>query len=199
MTTPRSRPLPPLTLAPALAFTFALLPSFAAPAAAAPQITGTAVTQDGNLVRTETLVQVTPHPLDRFRMVRLVQDRPASSLRGSILLLPPLGTNVAFYEQRDPSGGRGTSITEFFALRGFDVYAYSPRFEAIPAPLCETGLADCSVMAGWNIQSMLDDIAFIRGQIEQLHPGTRIVTGGASLGGILAVAVANAAPGTTTA
>jgi pimeloyl-ACP methyl ester carboxylesterase len=164
-------------------------------ATAAPQIAGTTSQRDAGLVRTEYLVQVTPHPLDRFRMIRLVKDVPASSLRGSILLLPPLGTNFSFYEQRDPNGARGTSIAEFFALRGFDVYGYSPRFEAIPAPLCEAGLADCSVMAGWDLQSMLDDIAFIRAQIEQLHPGTRIVAGGASLGGMLAVAVANAAPG----
>jgi hypothetical protein len=50
-------------------------------------------------------------------------------------------------------------------------------------------------MAAWNIQSMVDDIAFVRSQIEVFHPGTRIVAGGASLGGILAFAVANAAPG----
>jgi pimeloyl-ACP methyl ester carboxylesterase len=40
----------------------------------------------------------------------------------------------------------------------------------------------------------VDDIAFVRSQIEALHPGTKIVTGGASMGGILAVAVADAAP-----
>lgn len=49
-------------------------------------------------------------------------------------------------------------------------------------------------MAEWDLASMVDDIAFVRSQIEILHPGTKIVTGGASLGGILAIAVGNAHP-----
>ena len=40
----------------------------------------------------------------------------------------------------------------------------------------------------------VDDITFVRSQIEILHPGTKIVAGGASLGGILGIAVANAHP-----
>lgn len=182
-------------LVPLLALGLALAAGAATPAHAAPQIVATATSRDGGLVRTEYIVQVTPHPLDRFRMTRLAKDGPASRLRGSILLLPPLGTNFAFYEQRDPNGAPGSSIAEYFAQRDFDVYGYSPRFEGIPSGTCEAGILDCSIMATWTLQSMLDDIAFVRGQIEQLHPGTRIVAGGASLGGILAFAVANAAPG----
>lgn len=166
----------------------------AASQAVAYEITGTATSRDHNLVRTEYRVQVTENPIDRFRMTRLVKDVPPSQLRGSILFLFPLGTTFAFYEQRDPNGAFGSSIAEYFALRDFDVYGYSPRFEAIPAGTCESGIFDCSIMKNWNLQSMLDDIAFIRGQIETLHPGTKIVTGGASLGGILATAVADAAP-----
>jgi pimeloyl-ACP methyl ester carboxylesterase len=158
------------------------------------EITGTATSQDHNLVRTEYVVRVTDNPIDRFKMTRLVKDVPPSQLRGSILFLFPLGTTFAFYEQRDPNDAFGSSIAEFFALRDFDVYGYSPRFEGIPAGTCESGVFDCSVMKSWNLQSMLDDIAFIRAQIETLHPGTKIVTGGASLGGILATAVADAAP-----
>jgi pimeloyl-ACP methyl ester carboxylesterase len=166
----------------------------AASQAAAYQITGTAESRDRNLVRTEYVVQVTDHPLDKFKMTRLVKDVPASQLRGSILFLFPLGTTFAFYEQRDPNGAFGSSIAEFFALRNFDVYGYSPRFEGIPAGTCEAGLFDCSIMKTWNLESMVDDIAFVRSQIETLHPGTKIVTGGASLGGILATAVADDAP-----
>jgi pimeloyl-ACP methyl ester carboxylesterase len=166
----------------------------AASQAMAHEITGTATSRDHNLVRTEYRVQVTDNPIDRFRMNRLVKDVPQSQLRGSILLLFPLGTTFAFYEQRDPNGAFGSSIAEFFALRDFDVYGYSPRFEGIPAGTCESGIFDCSIMKTWNLQSMLDDIAFVRSQIEALHPGTKIVTGGASLGGILATAVADAAP-----
>lgn len=158
------------------------------------EIVGTAESRVGNLVRTEYTVKAGSHPLDRFKMVRLTRNVPAASLRGSILFLPPLGTTFSFYEQRDPSGAVGSSIAEYFALRNFDVYGYSPRFEGIPAGTCEAGLFDCSVMAGWDLASMVDDITFVRSQIELLHPGTKIVTGGASLGGILAIAVGNAHP-----
>ncbi len=159
------------------------------------QITGTAQSRDGNLIRSEFIVQAGSSPLDRFRMTRLAKDGPVSRLRGSILFLPPLGTNFAFYEQRDPNGAFGSSIAEYFALRGFDVYGYSPRYEAIPAGVCEAHVFDCSVMAGWNIASMVDDITFVRSQIAVLHPGTKVVAGGNSLGGMLALAVANAHPG----
>ena len=159
------------------------------------QITGTTESRTGSLVRTEYAVSAGIHPLDRFRMVRLVKDVPAHVLRGSILLLPPLGPGFPFYEQRDENGGVGTSIAEYFAVRNFDVYGYSPRFEGIPSGTCEAGVVDCSIMSTWNLASMVDDIAFIRSQIEALHPGTKIVAGGASLGGMLAVAIANAHPG----
>ncbi|HEX9941919.1 MAG TPA: hypothetical protein VGG03_07885 [Thermoanaerobaculia bacterium] len=174
----------------------ALVLSAQAVLAAGPyQIVGTAESREGNLVRSEYTVKVGSHPLDRFKMVRVARNVPAARLRGSILFLPPLGTTFSFYEQRDPSNAKGSSIAEFFALRGFDVYGYSPRFEGIPPGTCEAGVLDCSAMAAWDLQSMVDDIAFVRSQIEALHPGTRVVAGGASLGGILAFAVANAAPG----
>lgn len=157
------------------------------------QITATTESRDGGLVRTELTVSAGAHPLDRFKMVRLNRADGGPS-RGSILFLPPLGLTFTFYEQRDPNGAFGTSIAEYFATRGFDVYGYSPRFEGIPAGTCEAGVLPCSIMATWDLASAVDDIAFIRSQIEALHPGTRIVTGGASLGGILALATANAHP-----
>lgn len=166
----------------------------ASPAVSAYEITGTAVSRDRNLVRTEYTVRVGPSPLDRFKMTRLVKDVPPSQLRGSIFFFFPLGTTFSFYEQRDPNGAFGSSIAEFFALRNFDVYGYSPRFEGIPAGTCEAGLFDCTVMKTWDLASMVEDIAFVRSRIEALHPGTKIVAGGASLGGILAVAVADDAP-----
>lgn len=159
------------------------------------QITGIAVSQDGNLVRTEYTVQAGAHPLDRFKAVRWTRASSAPAPTGAILLLPPLGPNLSFYEQGDPGNAAGTSIAEYFTLRGFDVWAYTPRFDGIPAGVCEAGLADCSVMAGWNLQSMVDDITFVRSQIEQNNPGVRVVAGGASMGGILAFALANAHPG----
>jgi hypothetical protein len=164
----------------------------AAAAGAQPTIISTTASDVGPLVRTEAIVQVGPNPIDTFRMTRLARDVPPDQLRGSILFLPSLGTSFTLYEQRDASGAVGTSVAEFFALRGYDVFGYSPRFEGIPAGSCELGLFDCSVMAGWDLQSMLDDVSFIRDHIESIHPGGEVVAGGLSLGGILAVAVANA-------
>ncbi len=172
----------------------AALVSQAALASGPYQITATVQTQNGGFVRTEYSVRAGAHPLDRFKMVRVIRDGAADHLRGSLLFLPPLGTTFSFYEQRDTNGAPGSSIAEYFAQRGYDVYGYSPRFEGIPAGTCEAGALDCSIMATWDLASMVDDIAFVRSQIELLDPHTRIVTGGASLGGILALAVANAHP-----
>lgn len=171
--------------------------AFAAQAALASgpyQVTLSTEARANGLVRAEYTVQAGAHPLDRFKMVRVARENGAGPSRGSILFLPPLGLSFSFYEQRDPNGGVGTSIAEYFALRGFDVYGYSPRFEGIPGGTCEAGALDCSIMGTWDLASAVDDIAFVRSQIETLHPGTRVVTGGASLGGILAIAVANARP-----
>ncbi len=154
-------------------------------------VIGTTQTQVGPLERTEWTLAAGPNPIDSFKMTRWVKRAPGAPIHGSVLLLPSLGTTFALYEQRDEGGGLGSSVAEFFALRGYDVYGYSPRFEGIPAGSCEVGAADCSVMAGWDLQSMLDDISYVRDQIDFLQPGSGVVAGGLSLGGILAVAVAN--------
>jgi pimeloyl-ACP methyl ester carboxylesterase len=179
-----------LACAALLALTLAAEASAAGPY----QITGTAETQVGPLLRTELTVQAGSHPLDRFKAVRLIKPGPSRNLRGAILFLTPLGTTFSFYEQRDPNGALGTAISEFFALRGYEVWGVSPRFEGIPAGTCEAGLLDCSIMGTWDMASMVDDATFVRSQIEARNPGIKVVTGGASLGGMLALAVANAHP-----
>src|SRR5436305_8717565 len=94
----------------------------------------TAQTHDGGLVRTEYTVRAGTNPLDRFKMIRIARDSHGDrrdrdhgdgAARGSILFLPPLGLTNSFYEQRDPNGAVRSSLAEFFALRGFDVYGYS--------------------------------------------------------------------------
>jgi pimeloyl-ACP methyl ester carboxylesterase len=179
-----------------LAGTLTYLLAAGAAAASGPyQITATVQSHDDGFVRTEFTVSAGTHPLDRFKMVRLVRNGGPQPQRGSILFLPPLGSTFAFYEMRDENDAPGSSIAEFFAQRGFDVYGVSPRFEGIPAGTCEAGVLDCSVMAAWDMQSMVDDITFVRSHIETLHPGTKIAAGGASLGAMLSIAVANAHPG----
>jgi hypothetical protein len=175
-------------------FGLLLIPSQSAEASESYEVVGAKTTQVEQLLRTETLIQVGSHPLDRFKMVRLVRDVPAEKLRGAIIFLPPLSTTYEFYEQRDASGAVGTSPAEFFALRHYDVYGYSPRYASIPAGSCETGMLDCSIMAGWDLQSQVDDVAIIRAQIEANNPGTKVAVGGISLGAILSIAVVNSDP-----
>ncbi len=154
-------------------------------------VIGSTSTRVGPLERSEWTVAASPDPIDTFKMTRWVKRAPGAPIRGAVLFLPSLGTTFALYEQRNAGGGLGTSVAEFFALRNYDVYGYSPRFEGIPAGSCEVGAVDCSAMAGWDIQSMLDDVSYVRDQIDVLQPGAGVVAGGLSLGGILAVAVAN--------
>lgn len=174
----------------------ALLLAASAAAADGPyQIMGTVATQeDGVLTRTEYTVSAGTDPLDRFKMVRVAQSDPHASFVGSLLLVPPLGTTFSFYEQREADGVPGTSLAEFFALRGFDVYGYSARYEGIPAGVCEAGAVDCSAMKSWGLQSLVDDVTFVRSEIAVLHPGSKVVLAGLSLGCITTIAVANAHP-----
>lgn len=186
---------PVRVLIPSLVLALVVTLAGASAAAAGPYtVIATATDTVGNFERTEMTVSAGPNPIDRFQMVRLVKAGPAAGEKGSILFLPPLGSSFSFYEQTDRSGAPGSSIAGFFAQRGYDVYGYQPRYAGIPAGTCEAGLFDCSVMGGWDLRSQLDDIAFVRQQIESLHPGTKVAAGGASLGGILAIAVANDAP-----
>lgn len=176
----------------ALAGVLAALP--AAAAGPAYQITASVASHDGPLTRTEFTVSAGTDPLDRFKMVRLASSDPLARFAGSLLLVPPLGTTFSFYEQRDEFNTPGSSLTEFFALRGFDVYGYSPRYEGIPAGACEAGVVDCSVMKTWGLQSIVDDVTFVRSQIAVLHPGSKVIIGGVSLGCISSIAVVNAHP-----
>lgn len=183
------------TPAAAIRTTLALLVAvaLAAPAAAAPAVTGSVTTRAGALDRTELTITDGAGPIDRYKAVRIVRhDGPVRP--EVLLLLPPLGVNQGFYEQTDPHGGAATSIAGFFALRGYDVWLLVSRMEGIPAGTCEAGAVDCSAMAGWSLQRFVDDAAFVRGLAEAANPGAAVYTGGASLGGILALAVVDDAP-----
>jgi len=74
------------------------------------------------------------------------------------------------------------------------VWGYSQRVQGLTSGQCESGAVDCSAMAGWGLQTLLDDVAFIRQQIEAAHPGEKPVVGGLSLGSIASVAVINQNP-----
>jgi len=172
----------------------ALVLAFPATAAGQPQVTAAVTTQVGLFDRTEYTVTDGPGPLDRFKAVRLVLHG-VTPRHEALLLLPPLGVNHGFYEQTDVLGTVASSFAGFFAARRYDVWQYISRMEGIPAGTCEAGLVDCSAFAGWDLQSMVDDVAFVRNLVEAANPGAEVTTGGASLGSILAIAVVNADPG----
>jgi len=150
-----------------------------------------AVTQQ--LTRTKTTVQVGGNQLNRFFMHRVKKNAPAQQLRGAILLLPPLGSGFQNYEVGEDND-YDNSFVAYFANRDFDVWGYSQRTQGLVAGSCESGSIDCSPMADWGLQTIVDDVAFIRQQIGLAHPGRKPVVGGLSLGSIVSVAVINAAP-----
>jgi pimeloyl-ACP methyl ester carboxylesterase len=147
----------------------------------------------GDLHKTVTTVQVGDNPLNRFLMTRVVKDIPAHALKGTILLLPPLGSGFQNYEVGE-NGDYDNSFVAYFASRNFDVWGYSQRVQDIPAGACESGALDCSPMANWGLQTIVDDVAFIRQQIAFVHPNTKPVVGGLSLGSIASLATINAYP-----
>ncbi|HWS90876.1 MAG TPA: hypothetical protein VN282_28155 [Pyrinomonadaceae bacterium] len=146
----------------------------------------------GDLQKTVMTVQVGTNPLDRFLISRVTKSA-GQAHRGTLLLLPPLGSGFQNYEAV-VGGDYGKSFAGFFARRGFDVWGYSQRVQGLTAGQCESGAVDCSAMAGWGLQTILDDVAFIRQQIEAAHPGERPFVGGLSLGSIASIAAINQDP-----
>jgi pimeloyl-ACP methyl ester carboxylesterase len=146
-----------------------------------------------NVTKTVTTVQVGTNPLNRFLMTRVVKNVPSHVLKGTMLLLPPLGSGFQNYEVGD-NGEYDKSFAGFFARHNYDVWGYSQRVQGLTAGTCESNAVDCSPMADWGLQTILNDVAFIRQQIELAHPGQKPVVGGLSLGSIASIATINAHP-----
>ena len=147
----------------------------------------------GDLTKTVTTVQDGNNPLNRFLITRVYKPVPNQAFQGVILLLPPLGSGFQNYEVGE-NDDYNNSFVAFFARRNFDVWGYSQRVQGLAAGTCESGAADCSAMAGWGLETIVNDAAFIRQQIELVHPGEKPVVGGLSLGSIAAIATINAHP-----
>ena len=147
-----------------------------------------------NTTKTVTTVQFGSNPLNRFLMTRVRKNIPDHALNGTILLLPPLGSGFQNYEVGD-NGDYDNSFAGFFAHRNYDVWGYSQRTQGLIAGSCESNTIDCSVMADWGVQTLVNDVAFVRQQIEAVHPGEQPVVGGLSLGSIGTIATINAHPG----
>src|SRR6185295_1858202 len=144
-------------------------------------VSTTSSTVADNLTKTVTTVQAGSNPLNRFLMTRVRKNIPDQALQGTILLLPPLGSGFQNYEVGD-GGDYDNSFAGFFAKRNYDIWGYSQRTQGLTAGSCESNAIDCSAMADWGVQTIVDDVAFVRQQIGEAHPGEKPVVGGLSLG-----------------
>lgn len=145
----------------------------------------------GDLHLTESVVQDGPLPINRFTMTRL--RRPNVPHKGVLLLLPSLGNNFGMY-LFDEGGDVRNSFAAVFARLGYDVWGYSPRTTGIASGDCYGGGLDCAPALEWGLQTIVDDVSFIRSQIADVDPGASPVVGGLSLGAISAIAVVNQNP-----
>lgn len=148
----------------------------------------------GAFTVSEALVQVGREPVNRFVMHRWIRTHAQPRrIHGVLLLQSGLGGNFRLFELDDDPSLKD-SMAAFFARRNFAVYGYSPRASLIPAGACESGQVDCGPIQDWDLQSFLDDLAFIRARIGQDLPGKKVVIGGISLGAINTIAMINRFP-----
>lgn len=142
-----------------------------------------------DLTLTNTVIQDGPAGINRFTMHRL--RRPGMPVRGVLLLLPALGNNFSSYLFSE-DGDEGKSFAAFFAQLGYEVWGYSPRETGIAPGACGAAL-DCSPALNWSVQTVLDDVTFVRGRIA-LATNRKPVIGGLSLGAVTALAAVNRDP-----
>lgn len=147
----------------------------------------------GDLNKTVTTVQEGNNPLNRFYMTKVVKPTSNQALKAVMLLLPPLGSGFQNYEVGE-NGDYNNSFVAFFARRNIAVVGYSQRVQGLVAGSCESGAIDCSPMADWGLQQVVDDTTFIREQIALEFPGVDVIVGGLSAGSIGAAALLNAHP-----
>ena len=147
----------------------------------------------GDLIRTVLTVQEGDNPLNRFFITRVEKPKPNQTLAGVIVVLPPLGSGFQNYEA-SADGDYNNSFAGFFARRNYALVGYSPRVQDLTAGSCENGSIDCSPLADWGLQTIVDDVAFIRQHVAQEYPGFIPKIGGLSMGSIAAMATLNAYP-----
>ena len=147
----------------------------------------------GDLIRTVLTVQEGNNPVNRFFITRVEKPKPNNSLAGVLVVLPPLGSGFTNYEAT-ATGDYNDSFAGYFARRNFALVGYSRRDEGIPAGACESGAIDCAPMADWGLQTIVDDVAYIRQHVTQEYPGFIPKIGGLSMGSIAAMATLNTYP-----
>lgn len=145
-----------------------------------------AVNKVGAFTRTEMVFQDGADTRNRFTVTRVKRaNKSAAETRGPVLLLP--GSSATFLVNEATLDTYDRSLAGFLAKKGFDVWGYSPRTKGIPAGGCDPGGGfDCSIMSTWGMDTVVADVEFIRGLIEDEHPCRPPVVGGWSLGAVTA-------------
>jgi pimeloyl-ACP methyl ester carboxylesterase len=139
---------------------------------------------------TETVVQHGPEAINRFKMHRL--RRPNFPRRGVLLLLPSLGNSFDMYLVNE-DGHVQNSFAAVYARAGIEVWGFSPRTTFLNAGDC-AGPMNCSPVLNWNLQTIVDDVTYIRSRIATAAPGHKPAIGGLSMGAAAGIAVVNAHP-----
>lgn len=151
------------------------------------------INEELGLAKCETVIQVGHNELNRFTMHRVVKvnenHRPLSPrlLKGPIILLPGGACNFDSYL----IGPDGESLATYLALKGMDVYGYSPRGRGLEPGYCDNH--DCSAMKDWGFKTYVKDIEFIRKKAARLHH-KRPIAAGLSLGAMQSIAAINKKP-----
>lgn len=162
------------------------------PAGADPiyQVVGIETRQVGPLTVTEETVQAGDDPAARFTMHRM--HKPNAARRGALLLMPGGASNFVFYTA-DEDGREQESFAAYFALRGIEVWGYSPRTRGLAPGAC-SGAVDCSGMGAWGMQAVVEDGLYIRERMREVLGEEKPLVGGLSLGAMSTLALMNARP-----
>ena len=154
------------------------------------QVVGVETRQVGPLTVTEKTIQVGDDPAARFTMHRMRKSNAAR--RGALLLMPGGASNFAFYTA-DEEGREQESFAAYFALRGIEVWGYSPRTRGLAPGAC-SGAVDCSGMGAWGMQAVVEDGLYIRERMREVLGEEKPLVGGLSLGAMSTLALMNARP-----
>jgi hypothetical protein len=147
----------------------------------------------GNLARTEFTVQVGNNPLNNFKFYRVkLKHIPDRAQQGVMLLLTCDALQFpAMYEDNQDYF---ETLAAYYAERNIDVWGVSHRYEKFISPICETGGMDCSIMGEWSIDTIVQDVSFVRSQIAAVHPHEKPAIMGQYFGAGSALAVINESP-----
>lgn len=168
---------------------FSLAAAAAASAGSGYHVIATETRQAGPLTVTEETVQAGDDPRARFTLHRVFKGSAAH--RGGLLLMPPGGSNFDFYASGE-DGRELRSFAAYFALRGFEVWGYSPRTRGLALGACPG--AGCPGMRDWGLQAFVEDGLYIRERMRQVLGEEGPVVGGFSLGAMAALALIDASP-----